>query len=110
QGERDRLGTLHSALRGQAAWWPSLGGKRRSGTREHVRPGIADRKMSQTPVVRILVVEDEQHLADGLRFNLEAEGYQVQVVETGEAALERLAPDMPPFDVWVLECMLSGKD
>ncbi len=27
---------------------------------------------------RILVVEDEQHLADGLRFNLEAEGYQVQ--------------------------------
>ena len=39
---------------------------------------------------RILVVEDEQHLADGLRFNLEAEGYQVQVVETGEAALELL--------------------
>ena len=39
---------------------------------------------------RVLVVEDEQHLADGLRFNLEAEGYQVQVVETGEAALEML--------------------
>jgi two-component system alkaline phosphatase synthesis response regulator PhoP len=37
---------------------------------------------------RVLVVEDEQHLADGLRFNLEAEGYQVQVAETGEAALE----------------------
>ena len=40
---------------------------------------------------RILVVEDEQHLAEGLRFNLEAEGYQVQVVETGEAALETAA-------------------
>ncbi len=39
---------------------------------------------------RVLVVEDEQHLAEGLRFNLEAEGYQVQVVETGEAALEML--------------------
>ena len=39
---------------------------------------------------RVLIVEDEQHLADGLRFNLEAEGYQVQVVETGEAALESL--------------------
>ena len=26
---------------------------------------------------RVLVVEDEQHLAEGLRFNLEAEGYQV---------------------------------
>ncbi len=42
---------------------------------------------------RVLVVEDEQHLADGLRFNLEAEGYQVQVVETGEAALELLMAD-----------------
>ena len=35
---------------------------------------------------RILVVEDEKHLAEGLRFNLEAEGYQVEVTETGEAA------------------------
>ena len=42
---------------------------------------------------RILIVEDEQHLAEGLRFNLEAEGYQVQAVETGEAALELLIPD-----------------
>ena len=39
---------------------------------------------------RILVVEDERHLADGLRFNLEAKGYQVEVVETGEEALEVL--------------------
>ena len=39
---------------------------------------------------RVLVVEDEKHLAEGLRFNLEAEGYQVDVVETGEAALDRL--------------------
>ena len=37
---------------------------------------------------RILLVEDEKHLADGLRFNLEAEGYSVQAVETGEAALD----------------------
>ena len=58
---------------------------------------------------RILVVEDEQHLADGLRFNLEAEGYQVQVVDTGETALEILAKD-PPFDVVVLDVMLPGKD
>ena len=41
---------------------------------------------------RILVVEDEQHLAEGLRFNLEDEGYSVQVVETGEAALDLLTP------------------
>ena len=38
---------------------------------------------------RILVVEDEQHLADGLRFNLEAEGYQVQVVDTGRPCRPR---------------------
>ncbi|HTS32063.1 MAG TPA: response regulator transcription factor [Bryobacteraceae bacterium] len=59
---------------------------------------------------RILIVEDEQHLADGLRFNLEAEGYQVQVVDTGEAALEVLKSPEPAFDVVVLDVMLPGKD
>src|ERR1035441_2881907 len=59
---------------------------------------------------RILVVEDEQHLAEGLRFNLEAEGYQVQVVDTGEAALEALRPESPPFDVVILDVMLPGID
>ena len=59
---------------------------------------------------RVLVVEDEQHLADGLRFNLEAEGYQVRLVESGEAALELLAPESPPFDLVVLDVMLPGKD
>jgi DNA-binding response OmpR family regulator len=59
---------------------------------------------------RILVVEDEQHLADGLRFNLEAEGYQVQVVETGEEAVELLKTQSTPFDLLVLDVMLPGKD
>ncbi len=59
---------------------------------------------------RILVVEDERHLADGLRFNLEAEGYEVQLVETGEAALELLRAGAPPFDVVVLDVMLPSKD
>ena len=61
---------------------------------------------------RILIVEDEQHLAEGLRFNLEAEGYQVQAVETGEAALELLLPehDQPAFDLVVLDVMLPVKD
>ena len=66
---------------------------------------LADREMS-----RILVVEDEQHLAEGLRFNLEAEGYQVQVVDTGEAALDVLQPASPPFDVVILDVMLPGID
>lgn len=59
---------------------------------------------------RILIVEDEQHLAEGLRFNLEAEGYQVEVVDTGEAALESLQPGAPPFDLVVLDVMLPGKN
>jgi two-component system, OmpR family, alkaline phosphatase synthesis response regulator PhoP len=58
----------------------------------------------------ILIVEDEQHLADGLRFNLEAEGYQVQVVDTGEAALGLLSSGSAAFDVVILDVMLPGKD
>ena len=58
----------------------------------------------------VLVVEDEQHLAEGLRFNLEAEGYQVTVVDTGEGALELLLPGPAPFDVVILDVMLPGKD
>jgi DNA-binding response OmpR family regulator len=58
----------------------------------------------------ILVVEDEAHLAEGLRFNLEAEGYQVNVVDTGEAALEMFEGGQSPFDVVVLDVMLPGKD
>jgi DNA-binding response OmpR family regulator len=58
---------------------------------------------------RVLIVEDEKHLADGLRFNLEAEGYQVGVVDTGEAAIEELAGKPDAFDVMVLDVMLPGK-
>jgi DNA-binding response OmpR family regulator len=59
---------------------------------------------------RILVVEDERHIAEGLRFNLEAEGDEVRVVETGEAALDLLKSESPPFDVVILDVMLPGKD
>src|SRR5271170_5238587 len=57
---------------------------------------------------RVLVVEDEQHLAEGLRFNLEAEGYQVQLVDAGEAALETLKAEAAAFDVVILDVMLPG--
>lgn len=59
---------------------------------------------------RVLVVEDELHLANGLRFNLEAEGYEVEVVETGEAALHALLSSPSRFDVLILDVMLPGKD
>jgi DNA-binding response OmpR family regulator len=58
---------------------------------------------------QILIVEDERHLADGLRFNLEAESYQVRVVETGEAALDVVAADPKGYDLVVLDVMLPGK-
>lgn len=57
---------------------------------------------------KVLVVEDEQHLAEGLRFNLEAEGYQVELVDAGEAALEALKAEAHPFDVVILDVMLPG--
>jgi two-component system, OmpR family, alkaline phosphatase synthesis response regulator PhoP len=57
---------------------------------------------------RVLVVEDEQHLAEGLRFNLEAEGYQVELVDAGEAALETLQTESSAFDVVILDVMLPG--
>ena len=59
---------------------------------------------------RVLIVEDEQHLADGLKFNLDAEGYSAEVVDTGEAALERLTSSESPFDLVILDVMLPGKD
>jgi two-component system, OmpR family, alkaline phosphatase synthesis response regulator PhoP len=79
---------------------------------------------------RILVVEDEVHLAQGLRFNLEAEGHTVQLVGDGESALDLLLrharagphregatenqqagngkPEL--FDAMVLDVMLPGID
>ena len=59
---------------------------------------------------RVLVVEDEAHLAEGLRFNLEAEGYAAEVVGDGEAATERLLEKKESFDAIVLDIMLPGKD
>jgi DNA-binding response OmpR family regulator len=62
-------------------------------------------------MTKVLIVEDEQHIADGLRFNLEAEGYRVDIADTGEAALELLlGPKAESFDAVVLDVMLPGKD
>ena len=58
----------------------------------------------------VLVVEDEKHLADGLRFNLEAEGYRVDTVGDGESALKMLLETPPKYDAVVLDVMLPGMD
>jgi DNA-binding response OmpR family regulator len=59
---------------------------------------------------RVLIVEDEAHIARGLRFNLEAEGHLVDVVGDGESALDRLLAKKELFDAVILDVMLPGKD
>ncbi len=58
--------------------------------------------------MKILIVEDERHLADGLRFNLEAEGFEVEIVGDGEQALAAAASNK--FDAIVLDIMLPLLD
>ena len=67
---------------------------------------------------RILLVEDEEHLAAGIRFNLELDGYEVETIADGLRALERLVPTPdgpawhagPDIDLVVLDVMLPGLD
>lgn len=59
---------------------------------------------------RVLIVEDEAHLAKGLQFNLEAEGHDAQVVPDGESALDLLLHKKVDFDAVVLDVMLPGKN
>jgi DNA-binding response OmpR family regulator len=61
----------------------------------------------RTPV-RILIVEDEAHLAQGLLFNLQAEGYDAVIETDGEAALARLENEV--YDAVILDVMLPGKN
>lgn len=56
------------------------------------------------PTKKILVVEDESHLAKGLQFNLEREGYEVVVAGNGEAALQCMGEQT--FDLMILDLML----
>lgn len=57
--------------------------------------------------MKILIVEDEHHIADGLRFNLEADGFEVENSYDGEAAL--LAIEKSSFDAIVLDVMMPKK-
>jgi DNA-binding response OmpR family regulator len=57
---------------------------------------------------RLLIVEDEAHIASGLRYNLEADGHDVTVTDNGEAALTAVAADPSSIDLVVLDVMLPG--
>jgi DNA-binding response OmpR family regulator len=58
--------------------------------------------------INVLVVEDEAHLAQGLFFNLQAEGFAVTIASDGETALDILLRDAT-FDAVLLDVMLPGK-
>src|SRR6266566_3765079 len=59
---------------------------------------------------KLIVVEDEVHIASGLRFNLEADGHDVLLADNGEAALELIAKHPARIDLVVLDVMLPGID
>jgi DNA-binding response OmpR family regulator len=58
----------------------------------------------------VLIVEDEEHLAQGLKFNLEAEGYRASVARDGETALEMAGASDSGIDAILLDVMLPGCD
>ena len=57
---------------------------------------------------QILVVEDESHLAVGIKYNLEAEGYEVKTVGDGPTALKSLEDEDYQADLVILDIMLPG--
>ncbi len=59
---------------------------------------------------KILIVEDEKHIAEGLRFNLEAENFEVEIADDGKQALQILLSENKPFDAIVLDVMLPEVD
>jgi DNA-binding response OmpR family regulator len=61
-------------------------------------------------MARILVVEDEHHLAQGLRFNLEADGHDVTIAGDGETAVQMCIGTPGRFDALILDVMLPGRD
>ncbi len=70
----------------------------------------AARKSDERSGSRILIVEDEAHLAQGLLFNLQAEGHEAVVAGDGETAIDLLLKQSVPFDAVVLDVMLPGMD
>ncbi|HEY8560252.1 MAG TPA: response regulator transcription factor [Pyrinomonadaceae bacterium] len=59
---------------------------------------------------RVLIVEDEEHLADGMRFNLEADGFEVETAYNGALALDKFFVENKSFDAIVLDVMMPKKN
>lgn len=59
-------------------------------------------------MARILIVEDELHIANGLKFNLEVEGHTVTLLSDGMVAKRKLVDERAAFDLIILDLMLPG--
>ena len=109
-GEGHRPGPLHRAVDRAPARRPGVRRERRRGQGLDLHARIAEARAGAIGVSRILIVEDEQHLAEGLRFNLAADGHDVHVVGDGAEALALLRAERDQFDAVVLDIMLPGKN
>ncbi len=110
-GEGHGFGTVYRAVDCPQARRESVRGKRGRRAGNHGDAGIAaERCVDGASMSRVLVVEDESHLANGLSYNLEAEGHSVEVAGDGESALDRLLAKNENFDAVVLDVMLPGKN
>src|SRR6201991_3499180 len=89
-------------------WSPNRRAKAAGGPSDCSFHGRFPTKEQDRVGAHILVVEDEAHLAQGLLFNLRAEGYTAQLAVDGESALEAIAAD--PIDAIILDVMLPGRD
>jgi len=66
--------------------------------------------MTESTAPLIVLVEDEEHLAQGLLFNLQAEGYRTHHEADGDGALAYLLDPGENIAAIVLDCMLPGAD
>src|ERR1700733_12327449 len=66
--------------------------------------------MTEPTAPLIVVVEDEDHIAQGLLFNLQAEGYRTHHESDGDSALAYLLDPKENIAAVVLDCMLPGAD
>lgn len=58
---------------------------------------------------RILIIEDEMHIAEGLKLNFELQGYEVEIAENGIIGLEKYEKQ-PDWDLVLVDLMLPGID
>ena len=72
--------------------------------------GAAGQTTGEKAASRVLIVEDEAHIAQGLLFNIQAEGHEAVIAADGESAVDWLLKKRTPFDAVVLDVMLPGID